>query len=599
MLRFATAGSVDDGKSTLIGRLLYDSKSLLADQVADAELDLARLTDGLRAEREQGITIDVAYRHFSTPRRRFIIADTPGHAQYTRNMVTGASTADVAVVLVDAREGLLTQSRRHAAIAGLLGIPRIVLAVNKMDLVEYDADRFRAICADFRAWAGRLEVEEITCIPISALVGDNVVERSEAMDWYRGPTLLEFLEGAPAVAGAGDGPLRLPVQYVIRAGEQRAYAGQLAGGTVRVGDEVVVLPSGLTSRVSAVEGPGGPLEEAGAPLSVAVSLEDELDVGRGALICRPGEQPRGRAGARGDGLLARRVAGPRGRALPAQAHDALRARQARRGARDPRRDDAPGAAGRRLAGPERHRAGGAALRLRAGLRPVPGEPLDGRVHPHRRGDQRHRRRGDGRRMSDPQRSANVVWQQGVGREQRWGALGHGGATVWMTGLPASGKSTVAAGVEAHLLSDGRPAYVLDGDNLRHGLNGDLGFSAGDRAENVRRTAEVSALLADAGVVVLVALVSPYRADRDAARAAHDRRGLPFLEVWVATSLEECERRDPKGLYARARTGELKGLTGVDDPYEPPESPDVIVRGDEPVEDAVARVVAALRRTPAG
>ncbi|HEX5783019.1 MAG TPA: GTP-binding protein [Solirubrobacteraceae bacterium] len=288
MLRFATAGSVDDGKSTLIGRLLYDSKSLLADQVADAELDLARLTDGLRAEREQGITIDVAYRHFATPKRRFIIADTPGHAQYTRNMVTGASTADVAVVLVDAREGLLTQSRRHAAIAGLLGIPRIVLAVNKMDLVDYDADRFRAICADFRAWAGRLEVDEITCIPMSALVGDNVVERSEAMDWYRGPTLLEFLESAPAAAISG--PLRLPVQHVIRS-EPRAYAGQLAGGTVGVGDEVVVLPSGLTSRVSAVEGPGGPLESAGAPLSVAVSLEDELDVGRGALIASPDEPP--------------------------------------------------------------------------------------------------------------------------------------------------------------------------------------------------------------------------------------------------------------------------------------------------------------------
>ena len=288
MLRFATAGSVDDGKSTLIGRLLYDSKSLLADQVADAELDLARLTDGLRAEREQGITIDVAYRHFATPKRRFIIADTPGHAQYTRNMVTGASTADVAVVLVDAREGLLTQSRRHAAIAGLLGIPRIVLAVNKMDLVGYDADRFRAICADFRAWAGRLEVDEITCIPMSALVGDNVVERSEAMDWYRGPTLLEFLESAPAAAISG--PLRLPVQHVIRS-EPRAYAGQLAGGTVRLGDEVVVLPSGLTSRVSAVEGPGGPLESASAPLSVAVSLEDELDVGRGALIASPAEPP--------------------------------------------------------------------------------------------------------------------------------------------------------------------------------------------------------------------------------------------------------------------------------------------------------------------
>jgi sulfate adenylyltransferase large subunit len=291
LLRFATAGSVDDGKSTLIGRLLYDSKALMADQVADVELDLARLTDGLRAEREQGITIDVAYRHFATPRRRFIIADTPGHAQYTRNMVTGASTADVAVVLVDAREGLLTQSRRHAAIAGLLRIPRIVLAVNKMDLVAHDPDRFRAICADFRAWAGRLDVDEITCIPISALNGDNVVERSEAMDWYRGPTLLEFLETAPVTAGADDGPLRLPVQYVIRAGERRAYAGQLAGGTVRVGDEVAVLPGGLTTRVAAVEGPGGPVDAAGAPLSVAVTLEDELDVGRGALICGAGARP--------------------------------------------------------------------------------------------------------------------------------------------------------------------------------------------------------------------------------------------------------------------------------------------------------------------
>ena len=513
-------------------------------------------------------------------------------------MVTGASTADVAVVLVDAREGLLTQSRRHAAIAGLLGIPRIVLAVNKMDLVDYDADRFRAICADFRAWAGRLEVEEITCIPMSALKGDNVVERSEAMDWYRGPTLLEFLEGAPA-AGVKEGPLRLPVQYVIRAGEQRAYAGQLAGGTVSVGDEVVVLPSGLTSRVSAVEGPGGPLESASAPLSVAVSLEDELDVGRGALICPPAERPfeareveaticwlgesPGRVGGR---YLLKHTA-------------ALRARQARHRARDARRGDADAQAGRRLARAQRHRPRLAALRLRARLRSVRGEPLDGRLHPHRPGDERHGGGGDDRRMSDAPRSSNVVWQQGIQRDQRWAALGHGGATVWMTGLPASGKSTIAGGVEATLLEAGRSAYVLDGDNLRHGLNGDLGFSAEDRAENVRRTAEVSALLADAGVVVLVALVSPYRADREAARAAHDRRGLPFLEVWVATSLEECERRDPKGLYARARAGELKGLTGVDDPYEPPESPDVVVRGDEPAEDAVSRVIAAVGRTSAG
>jgi bifunctional enzyme CysN/CysC len=291
LLRFATAGSVDDGKSTLIGRLLYDAKALMADQVDVAEKDLANLTDGLRAEREQGITIDVAYRHFSTPRRRFIIADTPGHAQYTRNMVTGASTADLAVVLVDAREGLLTQSRRHAAIAGLLRLPRIVLAVNKMDLVGYDQDVFRRICADFRAWAGRLDVEELACIPISALAGDNVVERSENLAWYGGPTLLEYLERAPVAAGVADAPLRLPVQYVLRDGEARAYAGQLAGGTVRTGEEVVVLPGGLATRVAAVEGPDGPLEAAPAPLSIAVRLEDEIDAGRGALICHPGEAP--------------------------------------------------------------------------------------------------------------------------------------------------------------------------------------------------------------------------------------------------------------------------------------------------------------------
>ena len=298
LLRFATAGSVDDGKSTLIGRLLYDAKSLHADALEavtkNGEVDLALLTDGLRAEREQGITIDVAYRHFATPKRRFIIADTPGHAQYTRNMVTGASTADLAIVLVDAREGLLTQSRRHAAIAGLLGIPRVVLAVNKMDLVDYDQDVFRRICGEFRAWASGLEVEELACIPISALKGDNVVERSENLAWFGGPTLLQFLEETPVAAGLADGPLRLPVQWVVRdqETEHRGYAGQLAGGTVRVGDEVVVLPAGTTSRVSAIDAPSGTVDAAGAPLSIAVRLEDQLDVARGAMIARAGEPPR-------------------------------------------------------------------------------------------------------------------------------------------------------------------------------------------------------------------------------------------------------------------------------------------------------------------
>jgi sulfate adenylyltransferase large subunit len=293
LLRFATAGSVDDGKSTLIGRLLYDSKALHADALdavtRNGAPDLALLTDGLRAEREQGITIDVAYRHFATPRRRFIIADTPGHAQYTRNMVTGASTADLAVVLVDAREGLLTQSRRHAAIAGLLGIPRIVLAVNKMDLVDFSEDAFRRICGDFRGWAARLDVEELACIPISALMGDNVVERGENLDWFGGPTLLRYLEEAPVSAGVAGGPLRLPVQWVIREAslEHRSYAGALASGTLHVGDEVVVLPARVTTRVDSIT----PADVVGAPLSVSVELADELDVARGSLLVRAGEEP--------------------------------------------------------------------------------------------------------------------------------------------------------------------------------------------------------------------------------------------------------------------------------------------------------------------
>ena len=408
LLRFATAGSVDDGKSTLIGRLLYDAKSLHADTIeqveaaskgrGDGELDLALLTDGLRAEREQGITIDVAYRHFATPRRRFIIADTPGHAQYTRNMVTGASTADLAIVLVDAREGLLTQSRRHAAIAGLLGIPRVVLAVNKMDLVDYDQDAFRRICGDFRAWAARLEVEELACIPISALKGDNVVERSENLAWFGGPTLLQYLEEAPVAAGLAEGPLRLPVQWVVRdqQSEHRGYAGQLASGTVNVGDEVVVLPAGTTSRVTAIDAPRGRRRR-----RRSAALDRRPARGPARRRARRDDPPRRRGAALGPrdrrhGLLAGRGVQPTARALPAQAHDLDRARGARH---DP--PHARGRAARRaprrgepLA--QRDRPRDAADLRRAVLRPLRGQPHDGLVHPHRRGDER-----DGRRGHDP------------------------------------------------------------------------------------------------------------------------------------------------------------------------------------------------------
>ena len=597
LLRFATAGSVDDGKSTLIGRLLYDSKALMADQVADAELDLARLTDGLRAEREQGITIDVAYRHFSTPRRRFIIADTPGHAQYTRNMVTGASTADVAVVLVDAREGLLTQSRRHAAIAGLLRIPRIVLAVEQDGPRRLRPRRLPARSAPTSARGReRLDVEEITCIPISALKGDNVVERSSEMDWYRGPTLLQFLETAPVAVRVAGGRCGFPVQYVIRSGEQRAYAGQLAGGTVRPGDEVVVLPG---RPGDARHGRRGARRAAGAGERAAVGRR--LARGRagrrprGADL-RPADRPRAARDIEATVCWMGESPGRAGGRYVLKHTTRSRARAARGGARDARRGDALDArpAATRSASTTSAacrcgaRPSSSSTRTRSTARRAPSSSST-----RRRNDTVGR--GDDRRWTLIRRSsANVVWQRGLlDREQRWAALGHPGATVWMTGLPASGKSTVAAAVEAQLLGQGRTAYVLDGDNLRHGLNGDLGFSAEDRAENVRRTAEVSALLADAGVVVLVGagLALPRRP-----------RGRPGGARAPRAAVPGGPRRDePRGVRAARPEGPVRprarrraeGLTGVDDPYEPPEAADVVVSGAEALEEAVARVLAAL------
>jgi len=618
LLRIATAGSVDDGKSTLIGRLLYDSKQIFEDQLeqvaqaserrhgADGEVDLALLTDGLRAEREQGITIDVAYRYFATPRRTFIMADTPGHVRYTRNMVTGASTADLALVLVDARNGIVQQSRRHAFIASLLRIPHIVVCVNKMDLVDWSEDIYNRIADEFTDFAARLEVSDVSFIPISALRGDNVVDRSENMPWYGGSPLLYHLEHVHIASDRNLIDVRFPVQWVVRPGTEehhdyRGYAGQVASGVLRAGDDVVVLPSGAKSKIQRIDTYDGVVEEAYPPMSVTVHLADDLDISRGDMICRPHNQPVAsrdidaivcwmsetpvRAGAR---LFVKQTTRTSRAVLGEILHqidvDSLH--------RDDTAEDLGlneiGRVRLRTGDPivfdpyQRNRATGAFILIDEATNDTVGAGMI-------------IGRGDATEGTVPgvARATNVTWDAGkLDRDRRWAALRTHGATVWFTGLPASGKSTIAAALEERLVLDGRSAYRLDGDNLRHGLNENLGFSAEDRTENVRRTAHAARLLADAGTITVVSLVSPYAADREAARQAHEAEGIPFIEVFVDTPIEECERRDPKGLYARARAGEIEGMTGVDDPYEAPASPDLVLHpGDAPV--AVDRLLALL------
>ena len=618
LLRFATAGSVDDGKSTLIGRLLYDSKQVLADQLAHVEqtsqqmghefVDLSLLTDGLRAEREQGITIDVAYRYFATAQRRFIIADTPGHEQYTRNMVTGASTADLAIVLVDARKGVVAQSKRHAFISSMLGIPHVVVCVNKMDLVDFDEAVFDTIVEEFDAFAARLELPDVTFIPISALLGDNVVDRSEAMPWYQGPPVLYHLEHVHIASDRNLIDVRFPVQWVIRPPassvvDYRAYAGQLAGGIIRQGDEVVVLPGGHRTTVAGIDTYEGPIEEAFAPMSVALRLEDDIDVSRGSTIVRAQNQPT--VSNRFECLMcwmSEEPLSPRRRYLVKHT-----TRSAMVGKIDVRyridvetlrRDSSATTLGlndlarvqMELSSPlvfdsyRRNRVTGSLIVIDEATNDTVGAGviLDTEVE------------GVGVDTKS-ERSPNVRWQgTRMTRERRWQSLGHTGATLWFTGLPGAGKSTVAAAVEERLLEAGRPAFLLDGDNLRHGLNGDLGFDESARRENVRRTAHVARLLAESGTVALVSLVSPYAADRETAAALHETDDLTFMEIFVNAPLELCEQRDPKGLYARARAGELAGLTGVGAPYEAPADPDLVLGSDgETVEEEVARVMDLL------
>jgi bifunctional enzyme CysN/CysC len=585
LLRIATAGSVDDGKSTLIGRLLYDSKTIFTDQLAAVERtsrergddtpNLALLTDGLRAEREQGITIDVAYRYFATPRRKFVIADTPGHLQYTRNMVTGASTADLALILVDARKGVLEQSRRHAFIASLLGIPHLVVCVNKMDLVGWSKDRFEEIREEFRRFSMKLDVHDLSFVPMSALHGDNVVNRSTEMTWYEGSSLLHHLEEVHVASDQNLIDARFPVQYVIRPHQDfRGYAGTVSGGVFKPGDEVAVLPSGFTSTVERIWGPGGePVQEAFPPQAVTIELADHVDVSRGDLICRPNNRPH--VGQDVDAMVCWLT--EQSSLKPGAKYTVKHTTQAVRGS--VRELDY------RLDINTLHRDEAAetlSLNEIGRIRLHTQQPLLFDPYKRNRGtgsfilidEATNNTVAAGMVIGPRVQSSNVVWHSpAVTRDQR----ATRGLTIWLTGLSGSGKSTVAVELERRLVAAGRPAYLLDGDNLRHGLNADLGFSAADRSENVRRTGAVARLFADAGTVAIVSLISPYRADREAVRAAHEEAGLEFVEVFVDTPLDVCESRDPKGMYARARAGEIRGFTGVDDPYETPERAELVLR----------------------
>lgn len=607
LLRLATAGSVDDGKSTLIGRLLYDSKAVMEDQWASVEqtskdrghdyTDLALVTDGLRAEREQGITIDVAYRYFATPKRKFIIADTPGHIQYTRNMVTGASTAQLVIVLVDARHGLLEQSRRHAFLASLLGIRHLVLAVNKMDLLGWDQEKFDAIRDEFHAFAARLDVQDVTSIPISALHGDNVVTKSDQTPWYEGPSLLSHLEDVYIAGDRNMVDVRFPVQYVIRPHtlehqDHRSYAGTVASGVMRSGDEVVVLPIGKTTRITAIDGPNGPVAEAFPPMAVSVRLADDIDISRGDMIARTHNQPR-----------------------ITQEFDATVCWMADNAVLEPGRDYVVKHTTRTV----RARIAGLDYRLDVNTlhRDKTATALKlnelGRVSLRTQVplllDEYTRNASTGSFiLIDPDTNgtvaAGMVLRDVSARTPSPNTVRHrslvtaqdrppGGKTVWFTGLSGSGKSSVAMLVERKLLEKGISAYVLDGDNLRHGLNADLGFSMADRAENLRRLSHVATLLADCGHLVLVPAISPLAEHRALARKVHADAGIDFFEVFCDTPLQDCERRDPKGLYAKARAGEITHFTGIDSPYQRPKNPDLRLTPDRSIDEQAQEVIDLL------
>jgi bifunctional enzyme CysN/CysC len=603
-LRFITCGSVDDGKSTLIGRLLYDSKLIYEDQLASIEkdskksgtqdggMDLALLVDGLAAEREQGITIDVAYRFFSTDKRKFIVADTPGHEQYTRNMATGASTADVAILLIDSRYGVQVQTRRHAFIASLLGIKHVVVAVNKMDLNDFSQEVFNNIEVDFRDFAKDLNFKEIMCIPMSALDGDNVTTKSDRSSWYKGPSLLQYLEEVDVDNHTLESPFRLPVQWVNRPNlDFRGFSGTIAAGVVKVGDPVTVIPSGKSSKVKSIVTYSGELDAAREDMAITLTLEDEIDISRGDVICHSGQESE-----HADQLQAHILWMSEKELYPGRQYILKTGNKSVPASITALKhqidvNDLSQSSAKTL---ELNEIGVCNLSLGA---PV---AFDSYNDNRNTGNfiliDRQTNATVGLGMVDfaLRRSGNVTWQNmTVDREARAEIKNQKPVLLWFTGLSGSGKSTISSLVEKRLLDLGRHTYVLDGDNMRHGLNRDLGFTKADRIENMRRIGDVSSLMVDAGLITLAAFISPYRQERQAIRDLVGEGN--FVEIFVNTPLEVCEDRDVKGLYAKARRGELKNFTGIDSEYQDPETPDIDLKTTEiTAEQAAERVVQYLQ-----
>lgn len=619
LLRFSTTGSVDDGKSTLIGRLLYETKTIFEDQYAAiektsrkrgmAEVDLALLLDGLSAEREQGITIDVAHRYFETANRKFIITDSPGHEQYTRNMITGASTADCAIILIDARNGVLTQSKRHGFLVSLLRIPHLVVAINKMDLVDYSEDVYNMIVEQYTEFSEKLDIHDLVFIPVSALKGDNVVEKSANMPWYEGASLLHYLETVHVSADRNLVDFRFPVQYVIRPHQDfRGFAGRIVSGTLSPGEEIVILPSGKTTRVRSIVTYEGELTEAFVPQSVVLTLEDEIDVSRGDMIVRKNNLPY--VGSNFEGMICWMDDVPMSlnktylllhttrtvKAFVSRIIYKVDVNNLHRHQADILNLNDIGRVELQATSPifsdpyKMNRSTGCFILI---------DPLT--HHTVAAGMIRGLSRTiediipkDETALSNQNKSPDTVWRDwNIDRQTREARSNHQAAVIWLTGLSGAGKSTVAMALEKKLFDLGHQTILLDGDQLRHGLCADLGFSEKDRQENIRRAAQVARLFFESGHLVICTFISPFAKDRAIARSL-----IPeghFFEIHVSCDLDVCKRRDPNGLYQKAMRGEIKNFTGVSSPYEAPDHPEILLHTDlQSVEDSVACILNMLK-----